>query len=95
MTAASPKTKKSIAGFRAACATKKKYTEGESSCVLAKKRKSVTNLDLAEFIQERGIRSYTELLAIVEEQRIAGQMEIAELIFKQNEKTLRELVTKT
>ena len=54
----------------------------------------MTDLDLAEFIQERGI-SYTELLAIVEEQRTAGQMDIGEFVFKQNEKILCERVTKT
>ena len=95
LTAAPPKTKKSIAGFHAACATKRKSTEGESSCAVAKKRKSLTNLDIAEFTRERGIRSYTELLAIAEEWRTAGQMDIAEFVFKQNEKILQELVTKT
>ena len=39
LTAASPKTKKSIAGFRGACATKRKSTEGKSSCAFAKKQK--------------------------------------------------------
>ena len=46
-------------------------------------------------IRERGIRSYTELLAIAEERRTAGQMDIAEFVFKRNEKILCELVTKT
>ena len=55
----------------------------------------MTNLDLAEFIQERGIKSYTEFLAITEERRTAGQMDIAEFVFKWNEKVLHELVTKT
>ena len=82
LTAASPKTKKSIAGFCAACATKRKSTEGESSCAVAKKRKSLTNLDLAEFIRERGIRSYTELLVIAEEWRTAGQTGTAEFVLK-------------
>ena len=50
LTAASSKTKKSFAGFCAACATKRKSTERESSCAFAKKRKSLTNLDLSEFI---------------------------------------------
>ena len=95
LTVASSKTKKSIEGFRAVCATKAKSTEGESSCFVAKKQKSVTNLDLAEFIQERRIRSYTKLLAIAEEQRTADQMDIAEFAFKRNEKILRELVTKS
>ena len=84
LTAASPKTKKSVAGFRAACATKKNSTEGESSCAVAKKRKSLTNLDIAEIIQETGIRSYTELLAIAEERRTAGQMDIAGFVLKKN-----------
>ena len=86
---------KSIAEFHFACATERKSTEGESSCAVAKKRKSLTNLDLAEFIQERGIRSYTGLLAITEGQRTAGQMDIGEFVFKRNEKILCELVTKT
>ena len=37
LSTASPKTKKSIAGFRSACDTKRQSTEGESSCAVAKK----------------------------------------------------------
>ena len=55
----------------------------------------MTNRDLVEFIQERGIRTYTELLAIAEEWRTAGQTDIAKFLFKQNKKILNELVTKT
>ena len=88
--------KKSIAGFHAAaCATKKKSTEGESSCGVARKRERLTNLNLVEFIRDGGIKSYTELPAIAEERRTAGQMAIAEFVFKRNEKILHELVTKT
>ena len=93
--AASSKNKKSIAGLRAACAKKGKSKVGESSRAVTKKRKSLTNLNLAEFIRERGIRSYNELLAIAEDWRTAGQMDIAEFVFKRNEKALRELVTRT
>ena len=67
----------------------------EKSCGVVKKRKRLTNLYLTEFILERGIRSYTEPLAIAEEQRTSGQIDIAELVFKRNEKILRELVTKS
>ena len=62
-----------------------------------KEAKCLTNLDLGfilEFIRERGFRSYIEFLFIVDEQRTAGQMDIAEFVFKRNEKILRELVTK-
>ena len=56
-------------------------TERESSCSVAKKRESLTNMYLAEIIREKGIRSYSELLATVEEQRTTGQMDIAEFMF--------------
>ena len=60
LTADSPKTKKSIAGFRAACATNRKSTEGISSCAVAKKQETLTSwLDLAVFIQERGVSEAT------------------------------------
>ena len=95
LTAASPKIKNSIAVFRSACAKKRKSIEGESSRAVAKKRKSLTNVELAEFIRERSIKSYTELLAIAEEWRTAGHMDISKFVFRQNEKTLCELVTKT
>ena len=95
LTTAYPKIKKSVAGFRTSCTTKRNSTEGESYRGILKKPKSYTNLDLPEFIRERGIKSYTDLLAIAEEQRTAGQMDIPEFVFKQNEKILRELVTKT
>ena len=55
----------------------------------------MTNLNIVEFIRERGITSCTELLAIAEERRTAGQMDNAEFAFRRNEKTPRELVTKT
>ena len=38
-------------------------------------------MDLAEIIREKDIRSYTERLASVEEQRTAGQMDVAEFVF--------------
>ena len=34
----------------------------------------MTNLDLSEFIQERAVKSYVELLAVAEEQRTTDQM---------------------
>ena len=95
LTAASSQTKKSIAGFCTTCAEKRNFIEVESSCAVAKKQKSLGNLDLAEFIRKRGIRSYAELLAFAEGQRTASQMDIAEFLFQLNEKTLRDFVTKT
>ena len=53
---------------------KKKSIDGESSRDVAKKWKSMTNLDLSEFIQERAVKSYIELLAVAEEQRTTDQM---------------------
>ena len=53
------------------------------------------NFDQPGFSRERGIRSYTELLAIADERVTTFQMDIAQFVFKRNEKILRELVTKT
>ena len=87
LSVASPKTNKSIAGFSTTCATIRKFTEGEYSHGVAKKRESLTNLDLSEFIREMGIKTYTEFLAVAAERRTAGQMDIAEFVYKRNEKT--------
>ena len=54
LTAVPPKTKKSVAGFRAACATKRKSTEGESSCGVVKKR--------AGFLFKRNEKTLLELV---------------------------------
>ena len=59
--AAFPQTKKSISRLHAACVTKMKYVEEEPSCGVGKKRKSLTNLDLAEFIQGKGLSEATLL----------------------------------
>ena len=53
--------------------------ERESSRPFTNKQKNLTNLDLAELIRERGVRSYTELLDIAEEQRTAVQIDITEV----------------
>ena len=54
-------TKKSISRLHAACVTKMKYVEEEPLCGVGKKRKSLTNLDLAEFIQGKGSSEATLL----------------------------------
>ena len=87
----------SVSRFCAVCATERRFTEGESSYAVAKQRKSQTNLDLAEFIRERGFKTYAALLDIAEEWRTDSQMGMAELFFKRNENIFRELkdITKT
>ena len=40
------------------------------------------------------MKSYNGLLAIAEERKTTGQIDIGDFVFKQNEKILRELVTK-
>ena len=94
LTADSPKMKNSSAGFRAACATKRKSVDGESRDI-AKKWKSLTNLDLSKFIQERVVKSYTEIIAIAEEQRTTDQMNIAEFVLNKTKKIHPEVATKT
>ena len=64
LTAALPKT---VAAFWGASTTKRKSAEGECSHGVERKKKCLTNVDFAEFILERGIKSYTERLPIAEE----------------------------
>ena len=62
---------------------------------LQKNWKSLINVALSEFVQKKGFKSYTELLAITEHRITAGQIEIHEFVFRGNEKTLCGLATKT
>ena len=42
--------------------------------------KSLINMDLSQFIREKGIKSYTEFVAIAKEQLTTGEMGIAEFL---------------
>jgi len=97
LSANSPKTKKSIAGFRASCAAKKNSNSESTEASAPKKpcKGGLKNFEVSEFIRERGIKSYLELLAVTEERRTAGQMDFANFLFSRSEKFIRELISKT
>ena len=96
LTAASRKTKMSIAGFRAACVTKRKSTEGEPTFLWCyKEAKKFGEPGFSRVHLRKGYQKLHCALTIAEEQRTASLMDIAELVFKRNKKILRELVTKT
>ena len=60
-----------------------------------KEVKKFDQLGFSRVHSRKGYQSYTGLLAIAEEQKTAGQMDIAEFVFKRNEKVIPELVTET
>jgi len=95
LSAASPITKKSIAGFRASCTAKRNSKTGEQTVAKKSKKGGLTNLEVSEFVRERKIHSYIELLAVAEERRKAGQMDFANFVFSRSEKFVRELISKT
>lgn len=91
--ARSPKTKKSIAGNRAAA--KKRRSSMAEDCEPQKRKKRLSNSDVANFIREHNITTYTELFSTAETRKEEGENDIAEFLFSRPEKHLRELISKT
>ena len=73
----------------------KRSPQKENVLVVLQRSERFDQSEFSRVHSRKGIGSCTELLAIAEEQRTAGQMDIAEFLFKRNEKILHELVTKT
>ena len=57
--------------------------------------KPLTYKNVAAFLRQREIRSYTELLATTKKRKLKGQNGIAEFVLRHSEKNIRELITKT
>ena len=57
-------------------------------------QKSLINMDLSQFIREKGIKSYTEFVAITKEQLTTGEMGIAEFLSNGMKKILCDCFTK-
>ena len=51
--------------------------------------KTLKNLDISEFVRERNIKSYTELLAIAEELRTTVKWTLLTFVFSVNKKFQR------
>lgn len=89
-----PKTYRAIAANRAG-GKKRKSAKLGKECELVPKKKRLTNSEVANFIRQEQIKSYTEMLAIAELRRDDGQEDLAEYIFLRSEKHLKELLNKT
>ena len=92
LSASSPATKKGTLVSKQN-ARKRKSLKLENEASLSKKR--MNNLEASDIIKKEKIKSYTELLALAEKRREAGQTDFANFVFNRNEKALRELVKKT
>ena len=96
LTENSPKTKNAIRAYKAGekrSSDKSKQTSTNQGNK-KQKQKRLSNMDVATFITENKISSYTELLAVAQSRRGAGQNDIAEYVFNRSEKHLRELIVK-
>lgn len=95
---ASPKTKKSIASNRAASRKRKSnpvsVSSGAPSVHKPKSKRRLSNTDIAEFIVQNEIRTYTQLFATAEKRKREGEKDLAEYLFQHSEKNLRELIVK-
>ena len=77
----SPRTKKSIAAFRASCRKRRSTTnpdEGSSTTPPNNKPKSyrrrMSNMEVSDFVRRENIKTYTELLAAAEARRMMDKM---------------------
>ena len=76
-------------------ANKKRRESSEKDTTKPKRLRKLSNINAAEMIKNENINNYTELLALAETRREAGQNDLAEYVFSKIEKHLHELVKKT
>ena len=57
--------------------------------------KRFTNLEMSDYVKQNNIKSYTELLALGNTRKDAGQTDIAEFIFNHQKHSIQELISKT
>ena len=76
-------------------ANKKRCESSEKATKKPKRLRKLSNINAADMIKNESIKNYTELLALAETRREAGQNDLAEYVFSKTEKHLHELVKKT
>ena len=96
LSANSPVTKKGVQVFKANAQKRRSLNYiNDSSLTKAKRPKRLSNLDVSEQIKRENVKTYTQLLALAETRREAGQTDLANFVFSRSGKSLEELVTKT
>lgn len=94
--AASPPAKRAIKQSRAS-ATKRRSsitTGNAKNDSVTKKKKRLSNSNIADFIRKHNIKSYVQLFATAEERKEEGEKDISEFIFSRSEKHLYEIIKK-
>ena len=74
---------------------KKSNVAGTEAATTSKRRKKLSNLEVAEFIVKHEIKSETELLAVVNEQSEEGKKDLVHFVLSRNSKGLHDLIEQT
>ena len=94
----SPRTKKSISQSRRVSIERKSDSLPHGQQTTKQVKKCLTYTNVADFLQQYEIRSYTELLATAEKRKLEGENNIVMLlqdVLSNTEKNICELITKT
>ena len=94
----SPKTKRCQQLYRKRRGDKmnEPTEENTAECSTSSKRKrKLSNLEVADFTVEKGIKSETELLAIANEQKEEGKKDLADFVLSRTSKCLNDLIQQT
>ncbi len=89
----SPRTKRCQQTYRKRrCEKKSSIVADTEAATTCKRRKILSNLQVAEFIVEHEIKSETELLAVANEQSEEGKKDLADFVLSRNSKGLHDLI---
>ena len=91
----SPRTKRCQQTYRKRRCEKKSNVADTEAATTSKRRKKLSNLEVAEFIAKHEIKSETELLAVANEQSEEGKKDLAHFVFSRNSKGMHDLIEQT
>ena len=91
----SPRTKRCQQTYRKSAVRKKSNVTDTEAATTSKRRKKLSNLEVAEFIVKHEIKSETELLAVANEQSEEGKKDLAHFVLSRNSKGLHDLIEQT
>ena len=91
----SPRTKRCQQTYRKRRCEKKSNVADTEAATTSKRRKKLSNLEVAEFIVKHEIKSETELLAVANEQSEEGKKDLAHFVLLCNSKGLHDLIEQT
>lgn len=89
----SPRTKASTKAVRHRSSSTDTGAAGTSAP--SRKRQRLSNLEVSELVLKRGIKREVELLALANEQKTEGKIDLAEFVLGRSSKCLKELISCT